>query len=158
MGSQYGSGDQKGNSTVDFSALRTLTDIGIDTKFLGEFGKIIMIVGCKIISQDFAWGLFLCISLTDINIMVQSPYFDYSKYVFTEELEKRETVINTQLEENANLLDSLAKEQKERLSRPVPASLTTLPNPTSKEINLGKDYFFLLNLYLELFFIFVVTF
>ncbi|XP_069995518.1 bromodomain-containing protein 7 isoform X1 [Penaeus vannamei] len=90
MGSQYASGDQKGNSTVDFSALRTLSDLGIDTNFLGEF----------------------------------------------EEMEKRESVINSQLEENANLLESLAKEQKERLSRPAPTNLNNVPNPSSKELNL----------------------
>lgn len=39
MGSQYASADQKSNSTVDFSALRTLSDLGIDTNFLGEFGE-----------------------------------------------------------------------------------------------------------------------
>lgn len=57
-------------------------------------------------------------------------------------MQKRETVINSQLEENANLLESLAKEQKERLSRPVPTNLNNLPNPTSKELNLGRIIFY----------------
>lgn len=52
-------------------------------------------------------------------------------------MEKRESVINSQLEENANLLESLAKEQKERLSRPAPTNLNNVPNPSSKELNLG---------------------
>lgn len=63
--------------------------------------------------------------------------FHGCNYKFAEELEKRESVINSQLEENANLLESLAKEQKERLSRPAPTNLNNVPNPSSKELNLG---------------------
>ncbi|XP_069957111.1 bromodomain-containing protein 7 isoform X2 [Cherax quadricarinatus] len=53
-----------------------------------------------------------------------------------EELEKRESQISTQLEENAVLLKNLAKEQKDRLSRQRPTSLNNLPHPSPQELKL----------------------
>ena len=47
-------------------------------------------------------------------------------------------MINTQLEENANLLESLAKEQKDRLSRPLPANLNNIHQPSTQELKLGR--------------------
>lgn len=54
-----------------------------------------------------------------------------------EEQDKREKQINTQLDENATLLVSLAMEQKERLSRPLPPTLNSMPQPTTQELKLG---------------------
>lgn len=82
--------DQKGSATIDFSSLRSLSDLGIDTGFLGHF----------------------------------------------EEQEKRENQINAQLEENATLLENLAKEQKDRLSRPLPSNLNNVPHASPQELKL----------------------
>ncbi|MPC32744.1 hypothetical protein E2C01_026071 [Portunus trituberculatus] len=55
---------------------------------------------------------------------------------FAEDQEKRETQINSQLEENATLLEQLSREQHERLSRPLPASLNNLAVPSQQELQL----------------------
>ncbi|KAK7080242.1 Bromodomain containing protein 7 [Halocaridina rubra] len=55
---------------------------------------------------------------------------------YFEDRQKKETMISTQLEENANLLESLAKEQKDRLSRPLSTNLGTLPQPSTQELKL----------------------
>lgn len=90
LGGQAGSQDQKTNPNIDFGALRSLSDLGIDTSFLNHF----------------------------------------------EEHEKRDTQINSQLEENATLLEQLSREQHERLSRPLPASLNNLAPPSQQELQL----------------------
>ncbi|XP_069180388.1 bromodomain-containing protein 7-like isoform X2 [Procambarus clarkii] len=82
--------DQKGHTTIDFSSLRSLTELGIDTNFINHF----------------------------------------------EDLDRRENQINTQLEENAVLLENLAKEQKDRLSRQRPTNLNNLPHPSPQELKL----------------------
>ncbi|XP_042218426.1 bromodomain-containing protein 7-like isoform X2 [Homarus americanus] len=89
-GAYSSSSDQKGPTTVDFTSLRSLSDIGIDTTFVNHF----------------------------------------------EDQEKRESQINTQLEENAVLLENLAKEQKDRLSRQRPSNLNNLPHPSPQELKL----------------------
>ncbi|KAK3881362.1 hypothetical protein Pcinc_014194 [Petrolisthes cinctipes] len=53
-----------------------------------------------------------------------------------EDQDKREKQINSQLDENATLLVSLAMEQKERLSRPLPPVLNNMPQPTTQELKL----------------------
>lgn len=68
-------------------------------------------------------------SLTDIGI--DTGFLNYF-----EDRQKRETMINFQLEENANLLESLAKEQNDRLSRPLPANLSNILQPSTQELKL----------------------
>lgn len=58
---------------------------------------------------------------------------------FTEEQEKRDNQISAQLEENATLLENLAKEQKDRLSRPLPANLNNVVHPSPQELKLGME-------------------
>ncbi|XP_064111605.1 bromodomain-containing protein 7-like isoform X1 [Macrobrachium nipponense] len=68
-------------------------------------------------------------SLSDIGI--DTGFLNYF-----EDRQKRETMINSQLEENANLLESLAKEQKDRLSRPLPTNLNNIAQPSTQELKL----------------------
>ncbi|XP_045123112.1 bromodomain-containing protein 7-like isoform X2 [Portunus trituberculatus] len=90
LGGQVGTQDQKISSNIDYGALRSLSNLGIDIAFLNHF----------------------------------------------EDQEKRETQINSQLEENATLLEQLSREQHERLSRPLPASLNNLAVPSQQELQL----------------------
>lgn len=60
----------------------------------------------------------------------------------TEDQEKRDCQINSQLEENASLLEQLSQEQHERLSRQLPATLNSLPPPSQQELQLGKSLCF----------------
>ncbi|KAG0724002.1 Bromodomain-containing protein 7 [Chionoecetes opilio] len=55
---------------------------------------------------------------------------------YLQEQEKRDTQINSQLKENANLLEELSREQHERLSRPLPASLNNIAPPSQQELQL----------------------
>ncbi|XP_050700060.1 bromodomain-containing protein 7-like isoform X2 [Eriocheir sinensis] len=89
-GGQAGAQDQKPNPNIDFGALKSLNELGIDTSFISHF----------------------------------------------EDQEKCDTQINSQLEENATLLEQLSQEQHERLSRPLPASLNNLPPPSQQELQL----------------------
>ncbi|RXG60874.1 Bromodomain-containing protein 7 [Armadillidium vulgare] len=75
----------------NFTMLKTLKDIGIDTSFLNTFEK----------------------------------------------LEQREKVVGSKLAENATLIANLAKEQKERLSKPLPQNITNLPGPSQNEVKLA---------------------
>ena len=63
-----------------------------------------------------------------------TPFFFHA----TEDQEKRDIKINSQLEENASLLEQLSREQHERLSRPLPASLNNLVTPSQQELQLGE--------------------
>lgn len=51
---------------------------------------------------------------------------------------KHSAGVDAQLSENATLLDSLAKEQNQRLSKPPPHNLKNLPQPTSEEVQLAE--------------------
>ncbi|XP_076040452.1 bromodomain containing 7/9 isoform X9 [Oratosquilla oratoria] len=56
-----------------------------------------------------------------------------------ENAEKQEKIVKAQLSENAQLLEKLSKEQQERLSRPPPTNLNSLPQPSSQELQLVEQ-------------------
>ncbi|CAL4073770.1 unnamed protein product, partial [Meganyctiphanes norvegica] len=84
--------EQKPNDEIDFKSLKTLTELGIDTSFLGAF----------------------------------------------ETKAKQSASVDKQLSANANLLESLAREQYQRLSKPPPNNLNNLPQPTPSEVQLAE--------------------
>lgn len=61
-------------------------------------------------------------------------------FSFIEKLEQKEKVVGFKLTENATLLATLAKEQKDRLSKPLPQNLTNVPGPSQTEVKLGVYY------------------
>merc|ERR1719239_1660059 len=89
---QVASQEQKPNDEIDFKSLKTLTELGIDTSFLGAF----------------------------------------------ETKAKQSASVDKQLSANANLLESLAREQYQRLSKPPPNNLNNLPQPPPSEVQLAE--------------------
>ena len=63
---------------------------------------------------------------------------DTSFINYFESIEHKQKIVKDQLDANAQLLDTLSTTQKERLSKPLPANLNVLPQPSPNEVHLAE--------------------